>query len=208
MDYRFVIFFFFQKMFRLFDISVDYNFQHFSFLYFSKRLSSHRDLVWHNDINSIFVRNSINNDIFSILFSSKIHKKIKTNQATYTLIVWSVWRCITFIVNKYKFLFVPFLSKIFILSNFFYFSLLNYFSTNQNNSLLYLRINIRTLKKYAKPRNMASSLKRFKATKENNKFERISHLFLNHFIVNCNIPVSFLLFRTIMKEKRHSRRNR
>lgn len=100
------LFFFFQKMFRLFDISVDYNFQHFSFLYFSKRLSSHRDLVWHNDINSIFVHgNSINNDIFSILFSSKIHKKIKT---TYTLIVWSVWRCITFIVNKYKFLFIPF----------------------------------------------------------------------------------------------------
>lgn len=199
--------FFFQKMFRLFDISVDYNFQHFSFLYFSKRLSSHRDLVWHNDINSIFVRNSINNDIFSILFSSKIHKKIKTNQATYTLIVWSVWRCITFIVNKYKFLFIPFQDLhlieflLFLIAKLFLHQPKQFFS-------LSIRINIRTLKKYAKPRNMASSLKRFKATKENNKFERISHLFLNHFIVNCNIPVSFLLFRTIMKEKRHSRRNR
>lgn len=134
-----------------------------------------------------------------------MHKKIKTNQATYTLIRLTMHHI--YCLNSCFFFFhsyprnssshrIYFISKLFL---------------HQPKQFipLYIRINIRALKKYAKPRNIGLKPKKIQRTrKKNNKFERISHLFLNHFIVNCNIPASFLLFKTIMKEKRHSRRNR
>lgn len=146
-------------------------------------------------------------DIFSILFPSKIHGKIKRNQAIYIHFDCLIHLHRIYCLNKSRlFHFYQRSSsyRISFISDPFFHQLLKSIQNLREFFPLSVRINIIfAIKKICKTNHrIYLPIQKDSDTKKNNKFERIPHLFLNHFIVNCNIPASFLLFKTIMKEKR------